>query len=336
MIARIPWQILMRLSDLSDWQRIRRHGRDLVPAHVRSKSIASAWCIAVCCVRNEMMRIPKFLAHYRQLGVEHFLFVDNDSVDGLSHYLEQQPDCSHWRVSSSYKAANFGMDWCNTLLDQYGPGKWCLTADPDEFLVYPYSEDRGLLSLTRQLEAIEQDSLLAVMIDAYSDKSISQTPLDSTTDPFDLCPYFDRFNLTQSFNPDHHNFWIQGGCRARVLFAHSPSRSPALNKVPLVRWRKGLRYISSMHHLNDPKLNGDLRTRPEAVSGALFHFKYVNLLQGKAKEELVRGEHYDASFEYKAYAEADDLILFDANVSLRYEGTSQLSRLGFIQAGLWF
>ena len=91
-----------------------------------------------------------------------------------------------------------------------------------------------------------------------------------------------------------------------------------------------------MHHLNDPKLNGDLRTRPEAVSGALFHFKYVNLLQGKAKEELVRGEHYDASFEYKAYAEADDLILFDANVSLRYEGTSQLSRLGFIQAGLWF
>lgn len=326
----------MKLADLSDWRRIRRHGRNLVPININTSAIASSWCIAVCCVRNEMMRIPNFLAHYRKLGVAHFLIIDNDSTDGLSDYLSKQADCSHWRVSSSYKAANFGMDWCNFLLNRYGPGKWCVTCDPDEFLVYPYSEERGLRSLTRQLEAIEQRSLLAVMIDAYSDKPLSQTPLDATTDPFSACPYFDRFNLTQSFNAEHRNFWIQGGCRARVLFKDAPSRAPALNKVPLVHWNKGLRYLSSMHHLNDPKLNGDLRLHPEAVSGALFHFKYVNLLRTKASEELERGEHYDASFEYKVYAEADDLSLYDARTSLRYEGTSQLSRLGFIQAGLWF
>ncbi|MDZ7811998.1 MAG: glycosyltransferase family 2 protein [Ideonella sp.] len=291
----------------------------------------------VCCIRNERPRLKFFLEYYRTLGVQHFLFVDNCSTDDSGAFIDQQGDCSRWLATGSYKAANFGMDWCNHLLTKYGDGKWCITVDPDEFLVYPHIEYRGLRSLTRHLESMGQDSLFTLMIDSYSDNPLSSTRmLTEESNPFEVCQFFDRFNFVQQFNSVNGNFWIQGGPRLRCLFHQSPERAPALNKVCLVRWRKGLRYESSMHHLNVQSLNGDLRYSPEATSGAIFHFKYVNLLATKAQEEMNRGEHYDNSFEYKAYADAPDLVFFDPAVSIKYIGSHQLLDHGFLQAGIWF
>lgn len=326
----------MSTQDLQINRRIRRHAGQLVPGSVKAEALSKAWSLLVCCARNEMPRMPGFLAHYRRLGVAHFLVVDNQSTDGLQAFLAEQPDCSTWVANGSYKASNFGMDWCNHLLATHGVGKWCITVDPDELLVYPHCERRGLHSLTQHMASIEQDSLFTVLLDAYSQGPLSRANLTPDSDPFAICPYFDRFNLSQQFNAEKRNFWIQGGVRMRRFFADTPERAPALNKVALVRWRKGLRYESSMHHLNDPSLNCTVLGRPEAVSGVLFHFKYVNLLQQKAAEEIQRGEHYAGSVEYKAYLDAGDAVLYDPQLSVRYENSAQLQRLGFMQAGTWF
>jgi hypothetical protein len=326
----------MARTDRMAERRIARNAAQLVASSVRADRIAAAWSLLVCCARNEMARMPAFLAHYRALGVAHFLVIDNLSDDGLSDYLAQQPDCSVWLADGSYKASNFGMDWCNVLLAKYGVGKWCVTVDPDEFLVYPYSEARDLRSLTARLDAIGQPSLFCLLLDAYGQGPLSQTTLAPGADPFEVCPWFDRFNLTQRFDAATRSFWVQGGVRMRRFFADRPDQAPALNKVPLVRWSAGLRYVSSMHHLNDPRLNCTVHERPDAVSGVLFHFKYVSLLRSKAEEEMVRGEHYAGSTEYKAYFDAGDIQLYDPEVSLRYAGSEQLQRLGFMQAGTWF
>ena len=317
-------------------RRIRQNARQIVPRAVKRDAIRGAWSLLVCCARNEMARFPGFLAYYRRLGVAHFLVLDNQSEDGLSDYLAQQPDCSVWLADGSYKDSNFGMDWCNHLLAEHGSGKWCVTVDPDEFLVYPHCELRGLRSLTRHMESLRQDSLFSVLIDAYSPGRLSQTRLGTDTDPFALCPYFDRFNLTQRYNEQNGNFWVQGGVRMRRFFADTPERAPALNKVPLVRWRPGLRYVSSMHHLNDPTLNCTIHKRPEAISGVLFHFKYVSLLQEKAAEEIQRAQHYAGSQEYRAYLDAGDVVLYDPQISIRYRDSEQMQDLGFMQRGTWY
>lgn len=317
-------------------RRIARNSAQLVEVSVHPQRIAAAWCLLVCCARNEMARMPAFLEHYRRLGVGHFLVLDNQSEDGLQGYLAQQPDCSVWLADGSYKASNFGMDWCNTLLARYGVGKWCVTVDPDELLVYPHCEERDLRSLTARMEAMGQPSLFTVLLDAYGEGPLSRTTLTPGADPFAVCPWFDRFNLTQRFDAATQSFWVQGGVRMRRFFAERPEQAPALNKVPLVRWAKDLRYVSSMHHLNDTRLNCTVNGRADAVSGVLFHFKYVSLLQQKASEEMVRGEHYAGSTEYKAYFEAGDVQLFDPEISVRYAGSEQLQRLGFMQAGTWF
>jgi Glycosyl transferase family 2 len=316
--------------------KIAWHARELRARRVQREAIRKASCILVACVRNELIRMPRFLDHYRRLGVQHFLIVDNESTDPLQAYLAGQDDCSSWIAHGGYKAANFGMDWCNHLLARWGVGKWCLTVDPDEFLVFPHAEARGLRSLTRYMDSIDQPSLLAPLIDAYSDKRLSETLLHEDTDPFAVCPYFDRFNLTQRFNERNQNFWIQGGVRLRQFFTGMPERAPALNKVPLVKWASGLHYESSMHHLNRAEFNCTVRGRPTAVSGALFHFKYVNLLTHKAAEEMQRAQHYAGGIEYRAYLEAGDPVLWDPDISIRYRGTRQLQELGFMQAGAWF
>jgi hypothetical protein len=124
--------------------------------------------------------------------------------------------------------------------------------------------------------------------------------------------------------------------RLRQFFTGMPERAPALNKVPLVKWASGLHYESSMHHLNRAEFNCTVRGRPTAVSGALFHFKYVNLLTHKAAEEMQRAQHYAGGIEYRAYLEAGDPVLWDPDISIRYRGTRQLQELGFMQAGAWF
>jgi hypothetical protein len=186
------------------------------------------------------------------------------------------------------------------------------------------------------MEGHGQPSLYAPMIDAYGGGRLGETTLRQGASPFEACPWFDRFNLTQKFDERRRNWWVQGGVRTRCFLPDSPQLAPALNKVPLVRWERGLHYVSSMHHLNRIRFNCTVLDDPQAVSGVLFHFKYVNLLTAKAEEEIVRGEHYAGSREYRAYLDAGDPVLYDAEVSVRYRDPRQLAELGFMQAGGWF
>ena len=43
-------------------------------------------------IRDEAVRLPHFLDHYRALGVSHFLFVDNESSDGTLDLLRDAAD----------------------------------------------------------------------------------------------------------------------------------------------------------------------------------------------------------------------------------------------------
>ena len=114
--------------------------------------------------RNERIRLPYFLRYYREMGVGHFLFVDNGSDDGSAEYLAQQEDCSVWHTDASYKASNFGIDWMNWLLRKYGTGHWTLTLDPDEFFVYPFCDTRPIQALTDWLDTYGIRSFPAMLL----------------------------------------------------------------------------------------------------------------------------------------------------------------------------
>jgi len=282
--------------------------------------------------------MPFFLDYYRKLGVDHFLIVDNGSTDGLQEYLKAQPDCSSWYTEASYKASNFGMHWLNALLRRHGTGHWCLTCDPDEFLVFPYCEERNLHELVEFLGNENRDHLFCMMLDMYGEGAVRNTHCQPGQNPVEVAPYFDSTGYVQNVETFYGDVFVQGGVRRRVFFRNSPSRAPALNKTPLILWKKHYAYVSSMHVANLKRLNRPHKQTHMSPTGCLLHFKFLSTIIDKAAEEIQRKQHYDNSVEYSSYNTAfangkDSLV---CEISTRYTASNDLVRLGLMNVGQWF
>src|SRR6056297_1358246 len=90
--------------------RCLRKSRELTRIQNNTARIRPGDVLLVSTFRNERVRLPYFLRYYRDLGVDHFLFVDNDSTDGTFACLEGQDDISVWHTKASYKRATYGVD----------------------------------------------------------------------------------------------------------------------------------------------------------------------------------------------------------------------------------
>ncbi|NGM46993.1 glycosyltransferase family 2 protein [Rhodobacter sp. SGA-6-6] len=292
-------------------------------------------CVTV--VRNEIDRLPHFLQHHRRLGVDHFLVVDNGSLDGTAEFLSGQSDVSLWSTRGSYKKSRFGLDWTNWLLLRHGHGRWCLTVDADELLVYPNWETRPLPALTRWLEGTGQQAMAAMMLELYPDGPLSAQDYRPGDDPLSVLRWFDSGNYSLQVQPRLRNLWIQGGPRARVFFAGDPRRAPTLNKVPLVKWHWRYAYHNSTHTLLPPRLNAVFdETGGEMTSGALLHTKFLPSIVRKSAEEKDRRQHFADPARFGAYYDgliADPVLHCPA--SRRYTGWRQLESLGLISRGGW-
>lgn len=293
--------------------------------------------LVFCTLRNERARLPWFLRYYRELGAAHFLIVDNGSDDGSDAYLAEQPDVSVWQTSASYRAAAFGMDWMNALLTRHAAGRWALTVDVDEFLVYPFCDTRPLRALTDWLSDAGMRTFGTMLLDVYPKGPVAQAICHEGQNPLDLACWFDAANYTITRNPRHRNLWVQGGPRARGFFADRPRAAPSLNKIPLVKWQRGYAYVSSTHMLLPRGLNLVYETAGgERASGCLMHAKLLATLGDKAHEELARGEHYAASREYRAYADGIEGRADLWHVwSERFINWRQLEILGLMSKGSW-
>ncbi|MBU2957309.1 glycosyltransferase family 2 protein [Paracoccus sp. 1_MG-2023] len=303
----------------------------------RTAQIRRGDILAFVTLRNERIRLPYFLEYYRAMGVNHFLFVNNDSTDGSGNYLAEQPDVSLWWTDAGYKKSRFGMDWMNRLLARYGHGHWCLTVDPDEFLVYPHCDTRPLSALTGWLEASDRRSFPAMLLDMYPKGAIEDQPYAEGQDPFEIARWFDPVNYSISKNWFYGNLWIQGGPRTRNFFRADPLSGPALNKIPLIKWHWRYAYVSSTHMALPRHLNHVYdEDGGEQASGSLLHAKFLSTFAEKSAEELDRRQHYANSKEYRAYhaglTRGTDLWCSE---SREYVDWQQLEDIGLISRGNW-
>lgn len=318
------------------WRCIRA-GHDLTPLADRTTAIRPGDILCLATVRNEMLRLPEWLDHYRRLGVAAFLIVDNASTDGTDLYLRGQPDVSLWRAAGSYRAARFGMDWLGALLFRHGHGHWCVTVDADELLIYPDWDRRPLPQLTAHLDAIRRPAMGAMMLDLYP-----QGPLDRAEAPThapltDQLPWFDAAPYRCRTMQPRRNRILHGGVRERMFFPGDPELGPTLNKLPLVRWNRRYVYVNSTHSVLPPRLNdeydgpGDPR-----LSGILLHGKFLPDSAARASEELERGQHFNDPSRYKDYHAAivRTPVLWTDH-SIRYQDWQQMLDLGLMGAGDW-
>lgn len=337
-----------RSEGVSIWQRLRlrrrrqgllwrafRSRNTLVSVQDRTDQISKGAILAFVVLRNEETRLPYFLKYYRDLGVDHFLIVDNGSEDGSRSLLEQQEDVSIWATKASYRASRFGMDWLNWLLMKFGHGHWCLTVDADELFVFPVGLGAGLQDLTRVLDQNGRAGFGALMLDMVPRGKLGRKPYAAGQDPLDVTPFFDPGPYRSERQFPLGNLWVQGGVREKCFFTDAPKRGPTLNKIPLIKWNRRWAYVISTHSILPPRGN-EIYDGPSGMtpSGALLHTKFLPEIVSKSETEKQRGEHFTHPSRFDDYYDA-----ISAQPTLwhkgcvKYEGPDQLEALGLIGLG---
>jgi len=303
----------------------------------RTAGITAGQILAFTVLRNEAARLDFFLDHYRRLGVDHVLVVDNGSDDGSGERLAGEPDVSLWRTDAGYRAARFGLDWSTWLQIRHGHGHWCLTVDADETLIYPFWDRRDLKALTARLDATGQTAFGAHMLDMYPQGRLGDVAYQPGDDPFAPLCWFDDGPWRVERQSPVQNLWVQGGMRERVFFANAPQRSPTLNKLPLVKWNRRFTYLNSTHSILPPRLNlaydGPGGT---ALSGVLLHSKFLDQIVERSAAEKHRGEHFNRPEMYDDYYDrlsANPQLWGEGSV--RYRNWAQLEALGLMSRAGW-
>ncbi len=251
--------------------------------------------VVIVPIHNEISRLPYLLEYYRNMGFEHFIFIDNNSTDGAESFLISQPDVSIFRASGEYRNSRYGVDWINSVLSRFCDGKWILHVDSDELFVYPCCDQHKIQTLTDYLSSHAYRSMQCILVDMYSDKPSSDNICPPGGDPLKICPLYDRSGYQKHFDSISNTTWIKGGVRPRIFFEDA-RQWPALNKTPLVFWQRRYAFLKSAHQLWPPVLNGGNSGAP--IFGALLHFKFLASFSKKVEEEAIKQQH---TTEWQAY-----------------------------------
>lgn len=279
-------------------------------AHIRriahSRQVSRVWLspglkeashVVILSVYNEAHRLDAFLDHYRSLGFDEFIVVDNRSTDHVRTLLEDRPGVSYFYADGEFRRTRFGVDWINGLLSKYCHRKWILYIDADEFLVFPRSDVTSIRMLTDHFEQTGQQSMSMLMLDMYSERRAEQNVCPPGSHPLSVCRLYDSSGYDACLDPYTRTTWIKGGVRGRIYF-DDIWKGPALNKTALVHWRRHYAFLKSTHEVWPYRVNAPSARAGGKVSGALLHFKFLADMNVRLSQESMRQQH---TSEYGAY-----------------------------------
>jgi Glycosyl transferase family 2 len=125
-------------------------------------------CVAIG--RNMSYYLDYFYEYHRDIGVTHFLYIDNDSSDCSLERL------SRWKnaivLSSNVNFKEFQLELRRIAVQKYIGKGWRLAIDPDELFEFAGASKMNLVGLTKLLKEKGQTCVVAQMLDLVSNVPI--------------------------------------------------------------------------------------------------------------------------------------------------------------------
>ena len=251
--------------------------------------------LVACVVKDERVRLPWYLHHYRSLGCEEFLFIDNGSLDGTVEYLREQLDVTLYHAPADmYAASRFGTDWVNVLGRRHAMNRWLLLTDADELLSWPGCEQEGILGLIARAERMGLNRVFTPLIDVYSDQPCDQLGPYESGRPFEnWCRWMDPIRHTKAFWNEERLFLFSG---PRMRFKQAGKNPPIMSKQKLYFVEHG-GYENFNSHF-------DCYGRPSPLVAPFLHYKFLSDFHARVDKAIAEGQHWKNSQEYRDYAEA--------------------------------
>ena len=212
--------------------------------------------------------------------------VDNDSDDGSHEILLAEPLADVFHTTSPYKQGQMGVYWYNGLARAYCCGRWTITADADELLVYDGMEHHDLHDLVRFLQLKKQDRLLAMLIDVYPSQALGH----DTTSISELLK-FDCWFDDEGYTPYNTvaGRLLTGGPRHRLFNQGKEVHLHWLSKYPLIHMSEDKTIFDA--HFIWPY--DEMSDRP--LNGALIHLKLMHDFVTRSKQNELEGQHVAGS-----------------------------------------
>ena len=327
------------------------------PLRVRANPMLGRYAATVCAiVHDEMFFLEAFLEHYRRLGADRFIVLDDRSTDGTAEFLAGQPDVMVVTSGIRYfeevayppetleriRETRAVRLWRDQMLDQFCSNQWAVVVDPDEFLALPAS----LPALFAELAAEGAEAAWGAMVDMSPERvrDILGTPATARFHLedawyFDARPHLDPRHPQQTPPVPRTVYpgsvarlfatWgvlPQGTLIRRIrrrLSGYRYQGASMIHKTPVVFWRPG-----------DWFLNCHVTSKPVAPRVVpIMHFKFTADLGRKIEYALATGGYNQASRSYKLYAALIERMrardgAFVAGVSRRYRGPRDFTEAG--------
>lgn len=275
--------------------------------------------ILVCLIKDDLLRLKEFLNYYRKIGIQYFVFLDNDSKDGTFDYLRKQKDVNLYQVKEQYTTQR-REGWLNRLFQYIGYNKWILCVDSDELFTYIGMEQYGIVKYIEKIQERKVKRVRSIMIDMYSNKNIFEQS-DEKDSMKDYC-FFDPEGYTEEKN--FRARLIYGGPRKRIFSTENKEFKCTLSKYPLFYYEKG--DFQGCSHWQFPYY----KNYDANVYGVLRHYKFMNGDLEKYKDRVMKGNYTSGSLEYKRYFEVlkeNKKINFFYQESQQYVDSNSLNRI---------
>jgi len=311
---------------------------------------------------NENYFIRAFIEHHRQLGVEQFVFFDDQSTDGTLEYLKSQPDCVIFgsrigfgdhivspRTSDYPKPVRFGPLIRNLLAEKLGVDGWIFISDIDEFLILP----PGVASVREWISEISGwgfNAMRASLVEFFPDtiwRKEDEQVHETLHDLLSLYPYFDADPLAIGHVATRHAF--KDDTTTRRLNRTYHVREPFPGLFPLRRLKRWLSdpYAGSpptkmplYRHTPGMRMRGRYpaeTSMPRDIFLTMMHLKFTADLDRRARLALERRSYDRNSVSYDSYSRClanmreDPIGSFLGPKSVKYEGVEQFLACGLMR-----
>ncbi len=147
------------------------------------ESLTTVYCVA----KDDHLFLPDWLAHYRAIGVERFVIIDDGSDPPLGEFVSAD-DCIFLspRIGDFKRAKVFWIELALRVLQS--PGSWAITVDADEFL--DIKTTGSLTSLNLLIDYCNWSGApvaLGVLVDLLPEKGLTDQSSDDFTRTFTHC-----------------------------------------------------------------------------------------------------------------------------------------------------